>query len=103
MKKVEQVQQEVAVRVIGEVQRLEVRPGDVLVVRTTERLSIAEIVHMRKELAREFPDCRVVLVNSPVELSVLSGAAGWAPAEVPAAPAEYETTAQAEPENTALR
>lgn len=69
-----------AVQVIGDVARLVVQPGDALLVRVNVEASAAFYQAMRKELARLFPDVRVVIVPAEIDMQVVSQGANWAPA-----------------------
>ena len=61
----------------AEVQRMEVRPGDVVVARCQERIRPEFEVYLRKRLRAAFPDNQVIVIDGGMELQVLGeGAAG---------------------------
>ena len=55
----------------AEVQRMEVRPGDVVVARCQERIRPEFEVYLRKRLRAAFPDNQVIVVDGGMELQVL--------------------------------
>ena len=55
----------------AEVQRMEVRPGDVVVARCQERIRPEFEVYLRKRMRAAFPDNQVIVVDGGMELQVL--------------------------------
>jgi hypothetical protein len=55
----------------AEVQRMEVRPGDVVVARCQERIRPEFGVYLRKRLRAAFPDNQVIVIDGGMELQVL--------------------------------
>ena len=61
----------------AEVQRMELRPGDVVVARCQERIRPEFAVYLRKRLRAAFPDNEVIVIDGGIELQVLGeGATG---------------------------
>jgi len=56
---------------IKELQRLELRPNDVIVAKTEMPMRPEGKVWLTKELRRLFPEHRVVVVDGPVELMAI--------------------------------
>ena len=55
----------------AEVQRIELRPGDVVVARCEERIRPEFAVYLRKRLRAAFPDNQVIVIDGGLELQVL--------------------------------
>ena len=55
----------------AEVQRMELRPGDVVVARCQERIRPEFAVYLRKRLRAAFPDNEVIVIDGGLELQVL--------------------------------
>lgn len=58
--------------VVSEVQRLEVRPGDVVVVRCEKRIRPEFAVYLKKRIRAHFPDNEVIVIDGGIELQVLA-------------------------------
>ena len=56
----------------AEVQRMELREGDVIVVRCQERIRPEFAVYLQKMIRREFPEHQVIVVDGGIELQVLA-------------------------------
>jgi hypothetical protein len=57
---------------IAEVERLELRPGDVIVCRAQEAIRPEFKVYLEKQIRRAFPGHRCLVIDGPVELFVMS-------------------------------
>ena len=55
----------------AEVQRMALRPGDVVVARCQERIRPEFAVYLRKQLRAAFPDNQVIVIDGGMELQVL--------------------------------
>lgn len=63
-----------AMRWLSDVQRLELRPGDVLVFKTPHRLSEAAIDQLGLEMERLFPGRKCIVLEAGLDVAVLSTA-----------------------------
>lgn len=59
-------------QVIESALRLELRPGDVLVFRSHELIRPEFRVYLQKQLKGLFPDHRVLVIDGPIEVMILS-------------------------------
>jgi hypothetical protein len=55
-----------------EVRRLRIGPGDTLVLRTPNRLSIAAIEHLHAAMRSTFPTAPVIILDDGMDLAVAS-------------------------------
>lgn len=63
------------VELIAEVARLEVKPGDVIVLKSEGRIRPEFEVYLSKQMSRYFPNNRTIVISGGIELQVLSEAA----------------------------
>ena len=62
-------------RFAGDLQRLELRPGDVLVLSSSERLVPAQREFLRGAMARQFPRHKCVILEGGMRLAAVSSEA----------------------------
>lgn len=65
------------IRYLGDVQRLELQPGDVIVLSCAVHLSAAENDRIREVMKRFFPNHQVLILEGDVRIGVI----GWAAAD----------------------
>lgn len=59
---------------ISEVQRMELKPGDVIVARSSVLIRPELRVYLEKQFNRLFPDNRTVIIDGDIELFVMAPA-----------------------------
>jgi hypothetical protein len=62
---------EIAIRWMGDMQRLEVRPGDVLVVRVNQKVPPEKLASLSVAFGRMFPEQRCLVLDQGLELGVM--------------------------------
>lgn len=60
------------VRFLGDLAKLQLSPGEVLVLRSPHRLSAHESAEMADSLKSVFPDNRVIVLGDGLELAIVS-------------------------------
>ena len=60
-------------QLIKEVQRIDVRPGDVIVIRPDEACHVEDMKRLQEELARLFPENRIVVCEFPISIALILG------------------------------
>lgn len=58
--------------VVSEVQRMEIRPGDVVVVKCEVLIRPEFKVYLQKQIRAAFPDNKVIVIDGGIELQVLA-------------------------------
>ena len=64
-----------AIQIIGSLARLELKPGDKLVLTCEGELSLAEEERIRSFLQSEFPNNKVIVISPALKLHVIGGEA----------------------------
>ena len=60
------------IRFLGDLQRLELRPGDVLVLKTADKLSLATLRNIGERMRKICPEHKLIILDAGMELGVLS-------------------------------
>lgn len=65
-------QPEGEIRFIGDLQRLELKPGDILVLKVDFKLSDSARNALYREIRAAFPDHRILILDTGIDMGVLS-------------------------------
>ena len=63
------------IRFIGDLQRLELKPGDTLVLKANQVLSQEVIHRLKEQMTDRFPDVPFIILDAGLELGVLGKSA----------------------------
>ncbi len=66
----------VEIRYLGDLQRLEMKPGEVLVLKCQDRLPLAAVERIKAHFTNELPGVKVLVLDGGMDIGVLSPIAG---------------------------